>query len=32
MVSFVMARMVAGYESGNKGVLDGLARHLSANS
>jgi hypothetical protein len=24
--------VVEGYESGNKGALEGLARHLSANS
>jgi hypothetical protein len=32
MVSFVGPGMVEGYESGNKGALEGLTRHLSANS
>jgi len=32
LVSFVGRGVVEGYESGNKGALEGLARHLSANS
>ena len=32
LVSFVGPGMVEGYESGNKGALEGLAGHLSANS
>jgi uncharacterized protein YndB with AHSA1/START domain len=32
LVSFVGPRTVEGYESGNKGALEGLARHPSANS
>jgi uncharacterized protein YndB with AHSA1/START domain len=32
LVSFVGPGVVEGYESGNKGALEGLARHLSANS
>lgn len=31
VVSFVGPGMVEGYDSGNKGALEGLARHLSAN-
>jgi uncharacterized protein YndB with AHSA1/START domain len=32
MVSFVGPGMVEGYKSGNKGALEGLARHLSPSS
>ncbi len=32
LISFVGPGMVEGYESGNKGALEGLARYLSANS
>jgi uncharacterized protein YndB with AHSA1/START domain len=32
IVSFVGPGVVEGYESGNKGALEGLAHHLSANS
>lgn len=32
MVSFVGPGMIEGYTSGNEGALEGLARHLSANS
>lgn len=31
VVSFVGAGMVSGYESGNRGALEGLARHLAEN-
>ncbi len=32
IVSFVGPGVVEGYESGNKGALEGLSRHLNANS
>jgi uncharacterized protein YndB with AHSA1/START domain len=32
LVSFVGPGMVEGYKSGNKGALEGLSRHLSADS
>jgi hypothetical protein len=32
IVSFIGLGVVEGYTSGNKGALEGLARHLSANS
>ena len=32
LVSFVGPGVVEGYDSGNRGALEGLARHLSANS
>ena len=31
MVSFVGPEMAGGYESGNRGALEGLSRHLAAN-
>jgi uncharacterized protein YndB with AHSA1/START domain len=32
LISFIGTGMVEGYESGNRGALEGLSRHLDANS